>query len=127
MGQTSKANLNKIVILQKRALRLIYFANKREHELPLFIRANILPVDMLYYKAIANLMHDIHCKTAPMNLIELFTNIDSIHSYNTRSAKAAIFRRNFQGYINRVNSSRGLDVKYGINFLNTCEKEEIFL
>ena len=34
--------------------------------------------------------------------------------------------RNFQGYINRVNPSRGLDVKYGINFLNTCEKSGEF-
>ena len=74
-GQTSKANLNTILILQKRALRLIYFSSKREHAIPLFIRANILPVDMLYYKGI---MHDIHCKTAPTNLIELFTNIDFI-------------------------------------------------
>ena len=84
-GQTSEANLNQIVIVQKKALRLIYFANKREHAIPLFMRANILPVDMLYYKAISTLMHDIHSKTAPINLIELFTNIDSIHSYKTRS------------------------------------------
>ena len=84
-GQSSKANLNKILILQKRALRLIYFANKREHAIPLFIRANILPVDMLYYKAISTLMHDIHCKNCTY---KLDTNIDSIHSYNTRSAKA---------------------------------------
>ena len=90
-GQTSKANLKKILILQKRALRLIYFANKREHAIPLFIRANIPPVDMLYYKAISTLLHDIHCKTAPINLIELFTNIDSILSYNTQSAKAGNF------------------------------------
>ena len=68
-GQTSKANLNKIQILQKRALRLIHFPNKREHAIPLFIRANILPVNMLYYKAISTLMNDIHCKTAPINLI----------------------------------------------------------
>ena len=64
---------------------LIYFASKREHAIPLFTRANIYPVEMLYYKAISTLLHDIHCKTAPTNLIELFTNIDSIHSYNTRS------------------------------------------
>ena len=40
-------------------------------------------------------MHDIHCKTAPTNLIELFTNIDSILSYNTRSAKAGNFYEKF--------------------------------
>ena len=32
----------------------------------------------------------------------------------------------FQGYINRVNPSRGLDAKYGINFLNTYEKRGDF-
>ena len=46
-GQASKTNLNKILVLQKRALRLIYFINKREHAIPLFIKANILPVNML--------------------------------------------------------------------------------
>ena len=70
-------SFNKILILKKRALRLIYFANKREHAIPLLIRGNILLVDMLYYKAISTLMHDIHCKTACVNLMELFTNIDS--------------------------------------------------
>ena len=73
-------------------------------------------------------MHDIHCKTAPINLIGLFTNIDSIHSITLDQRKQEIFMRNFQGYSNRVNHSRGLDVKYGINFLNTnAKKEEIFL
>ena len=71
-GQTSKANLNKILILQKRALRLIYFANKREHAIPLFIRANILPVDMIYYKAISTLLHDIHCKNCTYKLDRAF-------------------------------------------------------
>ena len=51
-GQTSKTNLKKILILQKQALRLIYFASNREHAIPLFVHANILPVDMLYYKSI---------------------------------------------------------------------------
>ena len=83
-GQTSKVNFNKIFTLQKRAPRLIYFASGREHDIPLFvIRGNILPVDMLYYKAVPTPMYDIQCKTAPTNLIELFTNINSIHSHNT--------------------------------------------
>ena len=35
--------------------------------------------------------------------------------------KRAIFMRHFQGYINRENPSRGLDAKYGINFLSTYD------
>ena len=54
-GQTTKTNLKKrILILQKRALRLIFFINKREHAIPLFVCANILPVGMLYYKSVGS-------------------------------------------------------------------------
>ena len=90
-GQASKTNLNKILVLQKRALRLIYFINKREHAILLFKKANILHVNMLYYKAVSILMHDIHSKSAPPNLLELFNYPTSIHSYNTRSAAAGNF------------------------------------
>ena len=90
-GQTTKTNLKIILILQKRALRLIFFVNKTEHAIPLFVRANILPVDMLYYKSMSILMHDINCKTAPSKLLDLFTPADSVHSYNTRSASAGRF------------------------------------
>ena len=90
-GQTTKTNLKRILILQKRALRLIFFVNKIEHAISLFVRANILPVDMLYYKSMSILMHDINCKTAPSKLLDLFTRADSVHSYNTRSASAGRF------------------------------------
>ena len=90
-GQTSKSNLEKILILQKRALRLIYFRNNREHAIPLFVCSNILPVDMLYFKSIASLMHDINNQSAPLNLINLFDRVDSVHSYRTRSASAGKF------------------------------------
>ena len=39
--------------------------------------ANILPVDMLYYKSISILMHDINCKTTS-KLLDLFTRADSV-------------------------------------------------
>ena len=38
-GQACKSYLNKILILQKRALRFMYFAKKNEHTIPLFINA----------------------------------------------------------------------------------------
>jgi len=52
-GQASKTNLDKmILLLQKRALCLIYFSNNSEHAIPLFLRSNILLIDMLYYKSV---------------------------------------------------------------------------
>ena len=43
---------------------------------------------MLYYEKTALLMHDIINKLAPSNIIDLFTPIKAIHSYNTRSTAA---------------------------------------
>ena len=43
-GQASKTYLNKLLILQKRALRFIYLSDRRDHAIPLFLNAHILPV-----------------------------------------------------------------------------------
>ena len=91
----AKTNHNKILLLQERVLRLIYFTDRRDNAIPLFVRANILSVDMLYYKAISTLMHDIHSNIAPSNLLDLFTSVDSVHPYNTRSASAGKFYINY--------------------------------
>ena len=48
-------------------------------------------VEMLYYKSMSILMHDINCKTAPSKLLDLFTRADSVHPYNTRSASTGRF------------------------------------
>ena len=46
-------------MLQKRALRLMYFSDIRAHAIPLFVRSSILPVNMLYFRYTANLTDDI--------------------------------------------------------------------
>ena len=90
-GSADKCHLNKILILQKRALRFIYFAEWKEHAIPFFLNADILPVNFLYYENVCSLMHDVRHKTAPENIIDLFTDIKSVHSYNTRSSTSHNF------------------------------------
>ena len=82
-GQAAHKYMNKILILQKRALRLIYFATSREHAVPLFIASNVLPVNMLYYKTVSTLMHDVKNNMAPPNILNLFTSVRSVHTYHT--------------------------------------------
>ena len=41
----------------------MYFTDIREHAIPLFIDADILPVTFMYYKTVASLMHDIRQQT----------------------------------------------------------------
>ena len=43
-GQAANAHLNKIVILQKRVLRLMYFSDYTSHSAPLFACSGILPI-----------------------------------------------------------------------------------
>ena len=58
-GPAPKSYISKLLVLQKRALRLIYFAPRDTHAFPLFIKSKILPVNMIYFDTVANLMHDI--------------------------------------------------------------------
>ena len=87
-GQAAQTYLNQILVLQKRALRLIYFAPYRTHAIPLFLSSNTLPIDMLYFRSLATLMYDVSNNIAPPTISDLFRNASSIHTYNTRFALA---------------------------------------
>ena len=57
-GQAAQTNLNKILLLQKRVLCLIYFAPYKSHAIPgLFNTSNILPSITL--KTISLMTHDV--------------------------------------------------------------------
>ena len=91
-SNASNAYLNKILVLQKRVLRLIYFADGREYAIPLFVKAKILPVTFLYHEVVSKLMFDVHNQSAPINIVKLFTKTSHIHTYNTgsRSSKSQL-------------------------------------
>ena len=85
-GQSAKTNRNKILVLQKRALRLMYFCDYKCHAVPYFLSSRFLPLDFLYFKSVALLMHDISNDLSPPNIANLFATQASIHSHRTRSS-----------------------------------------
>ena len=93
-GQACESYLNKILTLQKRVIRLVYFADKKTHAAPLFVSAQILPLHFLYHRSLAILMHDISTHSAPPNLLNLFQKVSSIHTYKTRSSTSKNFYTN---------------------------------
>ena len=97
-GQACKSYLGKLLKLQKRALRFIYFSDHMKYAIPLFVDANILPLKFVYYESIANLMFDVRNSIAPSNIQDLFQDISNVHSYNTRSSASSNFYTNFLGY-----------------------------
>ena len=52
-------------------LHLIYFTDKKEHAIPLFINAKILHITILYYEAVCKLMLNVHNSSALSNIMNL--------------------------------------------------------
>ena len=55
-GQRCKSHLEKLLKLHKRALRFIYFSDFKQHAVPLFIQAGVLPVKFSFFQITAKLM-----------------------------------------------------------------------
>ena len=90
-GQAAKTHLNKILLLQKRTLRIINFPDRRDHAIPLFIDADVLPSNFSYYLTISNLMHDVHNNKVSSGILNLFQKTSSCHSYNTKASASGNF------------------------------------
>ena len=85
-GQAAKTHLQKLLVLQKRVLRLMYFFEPRAHAVSLFITSNILPINMLYVETVSSLMYDVSRLSVPFNISDLFTQVNKIHTHKTRSS-----------------------------------------
>ena len=53
--------------------------------------SNCLPISFLFFQQLCYLMYDIHTQVAPINLINQFTKIRTMHNYNTRSSSNECF------------------------------------
>ena len=66
-------------------MRLIYFAQPRDHAIPFFIKSNCLPLQSLFFQQSSYLMYDVHTKTAAKSLLNKFAesvqNIIIIRDY----------------------------------------------
>ena len=74
-GQAYKSHLEKLLKLQKRALRFIYFSERNQHAIPFFIDAGDLPLKFLYYELLANLMFEIRHKNVPGKILSVCPSV----------------------------------------------------
>ena len=114
-GQAAKMHLEKILILQKRVLRLIYFTPYTAHAVPLFVQSNIIPVNMLYFKTVSSLMHDVSHNRIPPNISTLFTYSNTIHHYHTRFSS----KNNFCIKRSRINQLKNSFSRIGVKTWNS--------
>ena len=90
-GSTHNIYLNRILILQKRAVRLISFCDRRREDFsfpssdPLFYNLNIHKVQDIFVLRIAKFIFNCLIKITPLNFHKWFKLTILVHRYNTRS------------------------------------------
>ena len=101
-GVACKKYLNPILVLQKRAIRLIAHASTDEHCLPIASTLGILMLDDIYKYCILCLMFRVFHNECPVVFHDMFTKLTSTSHYNTRLKSANFFvhpcKTNFKKY-----------------------------
>ena len=114
-GQAAKSQLQRILVLQKRVLQLIYFSEPRANAVPLFTSSKILPLNMLYVETVSSIMFDVSCLTVLTNISNLSTKANEKHNHETGFSSSCNF------YINRsrLNQNHGSFAKSGAKLWNS--------
>ena len=102
--------LNKLFMLQKKAVRIINNAGYLDHTTPLFRNINILKLSDLYYFNLGKFMFKYTRDSLPHNFDSLFILNSSVHSHDTRSSSRGDFfvKQNRTSYFKNSIFQRGV-------------------
>ena len=118
--QPANSHLHKLLVLQKRILRLICFSKTKEHAVPLFISSNLLPLHMLYFETVSTLMHGYKTRSSNsgnffINILKRINNFIDLFSFASLENNTYIHKIIRQGdHYSLANNSRS-QVKKNIN------------
>ena len=118
-GQAAKSHLQKILVLQKCVLRLMYFSVPRAQAVPLFTSSKILPLNMLYFETVSSIMFDVSCLTVPTNISNLFIKANEKHNHVTRFSSSCNFNINRL----RLNQNHGSFARFRAKLWNSICNE----
>ena len=90
-GNTYKTNLNPLIVLQKKAIRIITFSDFHAHTSPIFKELNLLKFPDIVHFYTAVFMYQYTYGKLPDSFCNFFTAISSQHHYNTRLASKSTF------------------------------------
>ena len=84
-GSTHSTYLQRLILMQKKAVRIISGATYNDHTDHLFPKMNILKLEDLYYLNAAKYMYALNNGIIPLQLRNTLINNQDIHSHNTRN------------------------------------------
>ena len=85
-GNTHQTLIDKVLILQKRAIRIICNAPIRSHTDPLFFENTILKIKDLYSLQLGQFMYRYNNNSLPHVFHDMFLKNQSVHKYPTRQS-----------------------------------------
>ena len=83
-GTSYKKFINKLEILQKKAIRCMSKATYHEHSSPLFKRNKITKFNDIHSSQLGQLMYDFVNNNLPPPLMDLYTRNSELHQHDTR-------------------------------------------
>ena len=83
-GNTLDCHLNPLVVLQKRAVRLVVGARKYEHSDPIFESLKVLKLKEIYIYAVQLFLFKFHYNNLPEFFDDFYQCNNITHSHNTR-------------------------------------------
>ena len=83
-GLTSKENISKIEVLQRKCLRIMTFSDFRSHTNGMFVEHKILKVREVIKLQQLQFMYSFIDKSLPSDFSKLFNLNDEVHNYKTR-------------------------------------------
>ena len=121
-GNTTDNHLQRIITLQKKAIRAISYSGFNDHTSPIFKKLNILKLKDQYDYQLASLLWDLDHETLPMSLSSYFSKVNVTHSHETRQATANLYR------VSRANTHYGRNSFQiqGSTFLNKLKNNVIY-
>jgi len=84
-------SLRRLNVLHNKIIRAMTYSSFRSKLDPLYKYLNLLKVVDIYKLEIGKIMHKMHAGNPPDNFKQLFTPLNQIHSYATRSATRGAF------------------------------------
>ena len=102
-GNTCKLYIDKLVKLQKWAIRTVSKSHYRSHTAPLFANSNVLTINDMYTLELAIFMYKFSINELPVAFNDFFTKRSDIHNYPTRHAKDLNITKN-----NKTFSDKGI-------------------
>lgn len=118
-GSTYPTNIKPLLILQKRAIRILTFSKFDEHSSPLFKQTNILKLFDLVNFHISMFMFKFFNKLLPSAFDDFFVPTSRVHNYSTRLSSSNAYS------LPRVRTNYGkFNIRFsGVKIWNSLESE----